>query len=347
MQRICNSLASNGYDVLLVGRNADKKANPANQNFQIKRLNCIITKGLFYYLEFNTRLFLFLLSTKADCYCAIDLDTILPVYFVSIFKGKKKVYDAHELFTEQKEIVTRKNIHRFWMAVEKFALPKFQHGYTVNDFIKEEFERRYKVKYEVIRNLPLKNIQYSISNNQYSNFIIYQGGVNEGRCFETLIPAMKHINCKLVICGEGNFYEQTKQLINENNVEKKIELQGYVSPNELKLLTPQALLGLTLFENKGLNQYYSLSNRFFDYIMAGIPQVCVNYPEYKKINDEFEIAYLIDDTSETTLMNAITVLIDDKILYNKLQQNCIKAREILNWNNEEKKLINFWKNICI
>ena len=56
-----------------------------------------------------------------------------------------------------------------------------------------------------------------------------------------------------------------------------------------------------LFENNGLNQYYSLANRFFDYIMAGVPQVCVDYPEYKVLNDEFEIASLIINTNPKTI----------------------------------------------
>ena len=52
-----------------------------------------------------------------------------------------------------------------------------------------------------------------------ATFIIYQGAVNEGRSFETLIPAMKEVNARLIICGNGNFFNQVKQLIAENKVE--------------------------------------------------------------------------------------------------------------------------------
>ena len=76
---------------------------------------------------------------------------------------------------------------------------------------------------------------------------------------------------------------------------------GYVIPHELKQITPTAYIAVTLFEQTGLNQYYSLSNRFFDYIMAAVPQVCVDYPEYKTINDKYNIALMIDDTKEETI----------------------------------------------
>jgi glycosyltransferase involved in cell wall biosynthesis len=188
----------------------------------------------------------------------------------------------------------------------------------------------------------VRNQKSEIRNQQ---FIIYQGAVNEGRSFETLIPAMKQVDCKLLICGKGNFFEQTQQLVQENNLSSKVEMRGYVSPKELKQLTPTAYCGLTLFEKTGLNQYYSLSNRFFDYIMAGIPQVCVGYPEYKAINDEHNVALLINETDEHTIAKAINTLLNDDIVYNTLKQNCIKARTVLNWEQEEKKLVTIWNGI--
>lgn len=350
MQRICGSLAKNGFEIILVGRKLKNDEANHKFSFSTKKIACFFSKGFAFYAEYNIRLFFYLLFCNADLYCAIDLDTIAPVYFASILKNKKRVYDAHELFTEQKEIVTRPKVHKTWLTIERFFVPKFKNGYTVNHFIRDELKRRHGVEYEVVRNMPLKvderrekgegnNQQSEISNQK---FIIYQGAVNEGRSFETLIPAMKQVNCKLLICGEGNFFEQTKQLIQQHNLENKIELRGYVHPATLKKLTPTALFGLTLFEKTGLNQYYSLSNRFFDYTMAGIPQVCVGYPEYKAINDEHQIALLINETDEQTIANAIIELLTNKILYNELQQNCIKARTILNWEQEEKKLVAFW-----
>ncbi len=344
MQRICTSLATRGFQVLLVGRKLKNSATLSQQSFQQKRIYCFFTKGFLFYKEYNFRLFWFLLFAKMDGVCAIDLDTILPCYFASFFRNKKRVYDAHELFTEQKEIVTRPFVHKVWLAVERFAVPKFKHGYTVNQFIVNELKRRYGVDYSIIRNLPAK--QSAISNEQSAErFIIYQGAVNEGRSFETLIPAMKNVNATLIICGKGNFFDQTKKLIKENAVESKVALKGFVPPNELKGLTPSAHIAVTLFEKTGLNQYYSLSNRFFDYIMACVPQVCVNYPEYKTINDEYNIALMIDDTQEETIAAALNKLLNDDVLHEQLRQNCVIAREKLNWEKEEIKLVELYDHL--
>lgn len=346
MQRICASLAANGFSVTLVGRKLKKSIPLTDQLFQQKRLFCFFTNGFLFYAEYNLRLFFWLLFQRVDIICAIDLDTILPCYTATALRSKQRVYDAHELFTEQKEIVTRPTVHKFWLAVEKFAVPKFKNGYTVNQFIADELQRRYNVHYSIVRNLPvLSPLSLGEGPGVRSPFIIYQGAVNEGRSFETLIPAMQHVKAKLKIYGKGNFFEQVKQLIKEYKVEDKVDLMGFVVPQDLKQITPQAYIAVTLFEQTGLNQFYSLSNRFFDYIMAAVPQVCVNYPEYKTINDAHNIALMIDNTTVETIAGALNKLLNDLSLHEHLRSNCVIARGLLNWQEEEKILIEFYKRI--
>ena len=344
MQRICTSLSSAGYDVVLVGRRLNNSRPLLAQPFTQKRLPCYFTKGFLFYTEYNLRLLCFLLFTKADAFCAIDLDTIVPNYTASIIKRKPRVYDAHELFTELIEVVSRPRVHKIWLAVERFMVTRFQHGYTVNFFIKEEFKRRYAVDYQIVRNLPLKKEMNA--SEKYPRFtILYQGAVNEGRSFETLIPAMQLVDANLLICGNGNYFTQVQDLIQQYGVQDKVTLMGAVLPNELKTITPKCHVGVTIFESEGLNQYYSLANRFFDYMMAGIPQICVNYPEYAHINNQYGFAYMINDVKPQTIALAMNNLMTDNVLYHQLQANCAIANEQLNWQQEEKTLIQFWNTI--
>jgi glycosyltransferase involved in cell wall biosynthesis len=343
MIRICTSLANAGYDVTLVGRKLRSSIPLVTQPFKQKRISCFFEKGKFFYAEYNFRLFFYLLFKKMDCICAIDLDTILPCYFISQIKKTKRVYDAHELFCEMKEIVTRPGIYKMWKRIERFTVPKFANGYTVNQPIADEFKKMYKVDYAVIRNIAL--LKEIVPQEKKEKFILYQGAVNEGRSFETLIPAFKDINSKLIICGDGNFMQQAKQLVAANDLQDRIIFKGKIKPDELSLITQQAYIGITLFENKGLSNYYSLGNRFFDYLHAGIPQLCVNYPLYKEINSQLPIALLIDDLSSTNIAAQLNNLLINEVLYNELQQNCLRLRKTLNWQQEEKILIQFYKNL--
>ena len=343
MIRICTTLGNSGYNVVLVGRKLKSSIPLSTKPFKQKRISCLFEKGKLFYAEYNIRLFFYLLFKKMDCIGAIDLDTILPCYFISRLKKIKRVYDAHELFCEMKEIVTRPGIYRIWKKVEGYTVPKFKFGYTVNQPIADEFNKMYGVDYEVIRNIALlKEIQPV---EKKEKFILYQGAVNEGRSFETLIPAFKNINSKLIICGDGNFMEQAKQLVSLHQLEAKVIFKGKIKPDELTAITQQAYIGITLFDDKGLSNYYSLANRFFDYVHAGIPQLCVNYPVYADINSKLPIALLVDDISQTNIAAQLNNLLENEVLYNELKQNCLMMRETLNWQQEEKTLIQFYNQI--
>ena len=88
MIRICSSLANAGYQVCLVGRQRPHSKALRQQPFEQKRLKCFFERGKFFYLEYNIRLFFFLMFQRFDAICSIDLDTILPGFYVSKIKRK-------------------------------------------------------------------------------------------------------------------------------------------------------------------------------------------------------------------------------------------------------------------
>jgi glycosyltransferase involved in cell wall biosynthesis len=340
MIRICTSLAGAGYDVTLVGRKIKSSIPLETKSYHQKRISCFFEKGKLFYAEYNTRLFFYLLFKKMDGIIAIDLDTILPCYFISRIKNIERVYDAHELFCEMQEIITRPRIYKFWKKIERFTVPKFKQGYTVNQPIADELKKMYEVDYAVIRNIALLRDIEPLP--KAEKFILYQGAVNEGRSFETLIPAMKNVNSKLLICGDGNFMEQAKQLVKENQLQDKVIFKGKITPDELRTITQQSYIGITLFDKTGLSNYYSLANRFFDYMHAGVPQLCNDYPVYRSINDQYAVAELISDNSIENIAAALNKLLTNSVIYERLQLNCLTARTVFNWQEEEKKLISFY-----
>lgn len=344
MHRICSSLAENGYQVTLIGWKLQGSVPLAEKKFRQKRINCFFKPGKFRYAEYNIRLFFYLLFQKTDAICAIDLDTILPCYYISRLKKVKRIYDAHELFTELKEVMSRPTVYKKWLRIERRIIPRFKLGYTVSESIAAYFSEKYKVKYQTIRNVPiLKELTDQLRRDE--KFILYQGSVNEARAFEWLIPAMKDVKTKLVICGDGNFMPQLRKLISENNVENKIEIKGMMHPDILFEISQQAYCGVSLAENTGLNQYFALPNKFFDYIHAGLPQLTMNYPEYQKLNVKYEVAVLTDDLSPSAIAKALNNLLDDAVLHKRLKENCLKAREELCWQKEEHKLLSFYHTV--
>ena len=116
-------------------------------------------------------------------------------------------------------------------------------------------------------------------------------------------------------------------------------------PGELWEIAQKAYIGIAIAEREGMNQYLALTNKFFDYIHAGLPQVTMNFPEYRRINDQYEVAVLLDNPETGAIASAINNLLENGVVYSRLKNNCLKARLAFNWQEEEKKLIAFYQSI--
>jgi len=343
MIRICTSLSRAGYDVTLVGFERKNSRPLQDRPFKQKRLSIIAEQGKLLYVHYWIKLFFYLLFSKADILCAIDLDTIMPVYYASRFTGKRRVYDAHEIFTDLKEVISRPSVHKMWTWIANHTIPHFPVGYTIGECYADDFKKRYGVNYGVVRNATvLKPLQIPP---KAERIILYQGWVNVGRCFEQLIPAMQWVDAPLVVCGEGNFYKEAQELAERYGVQNKVTFKGYVPPAQLGDYTINAYIGITLFEDTSLSNRLSLANRFFDYMHNGIPQVCNAYPEYMRINERYKVAETVSELTPEAVADALNKLLHDDDYYRQLQQNCMEARELYCWQKEEQTLLAIYSNL--
>jgi glycosyltransferase involved in cell wall biosynthesis len=71
----------------------------------------------------------------------------------------------------------------------------------------------------------------------------------------------------------------------------------------------------------------------------------MDFPEYRGINDQFEVAILIDELKPDSISKAINALLMDDEKYAQLVKHCFEAKKVYNWEKESKKIIQFYKNI--
>jgi glycosyltransferase involved in cell wall biosynthesis len=355
MQRICSSLSNAGYEVELVGRKLlHSKPLRTDFNFKQTRLTCKINKGKLFYMEFNLRLLWYLLRQKTNAICAIDLDTILACGITATLNNNTLVFDAHEHFTEVPEVTNRKITKTIWHLIGKIFVPKAKLCYTVGPQLAKLLGTIYKNKFKVIMNVPVlvdavervdKVDAVNEVDGENPGYILYQGALNKSRGLEQGILAMHQVeNIKLLIAGEGDLSSELRELVVKEKLENKVQFLGFVQPADLKQLTVNAKVGLNLLEPNGLSYYYSLANKFFDYMQAGVPCVCANFPEYKAINEKYHCSVLID-CEVNEIANSINELLSNQITYQTLSKNCILASQNFNWAIEDAKLLNFYKQI--
>lgn len=342
MQRICGSLARQGYEVELVGRERRNSRALQPQPYGQHRIKCRFNKGKLFYLECMLRLYLYLNTRRCHALCAIDLDTALPVYFQAKRKRIPFVYDAHEYFPEVVEVTDRKLVKTIWTAIERFIVTRTRHAYTVTQSIADIFFRKYNTRFEVIRNMPV--LQQLVPAPKEPRTILYQGAVNAGRGLEQLLEAMVGLDAKLIICGDGDVMPQLKALARKLQVEDKVEFKGQVLPQDLQHIASRCRVGTMLLENKGLSYYYSLANKFFDYVQAGVPQLVIDFPEYRQLNEKYNVG-LLTSLDVREIREKLELLLTDEELYQQLAANCLQARQELNWQHEEQKLLTFYDEL--
>lgn len=349
MIRTCTVMQNEGHEVMLVGRSRKDSSPIENKNFAQKRLYCYFQKGKFFYVEYNIRLFLFLLFEKCDALCSIDLDTALPGWMLKRIKKWRWIIDSHEWFPYVPEVSRRPVIQRFWLWVEARVIPAADAVYTVGSAIATELENRYDRKVLVIRNAPFLDSN-STENAEIPNFklpskdfILYQGAVNEGRGLERLLDIIHDTNFHLVIAGDGDVLEELKQRVRQQNISERVHFLGFVLPQFLPFLTQKARVGYNVSEAVSRSYELSLNNKFFDYTHSLLPSVINDFIEYRNLCSEFPVGILVPHEN-AKIKEALELLMTDDRAHEQYQENCKKAREVWNWQIESRILHEIFRN---
>ena len=347
MIRICSTLASEGYDVTLIGRQLPASLPLPERAFKQVRLECRYHKGKLFYLEYNWRLYRWLRQQKQmDIIGAVDLDTILPAVLI----GKKRtipvVYDAHEYFTEVPEVTNRPLIKWIWERIARWSIPKTAARYTVGPALAALMEKQYRLPFEIIRNMPARLDTNWMRPGQPPGkpvIILYQGALNEGRGLETVIAAMAFLpDAQLWLAGEGDLSHALRKQAAESDWASRIQFLGMVPPEQLPALTRKADIGLNLLEARGLSYYYSLANKAFDYVQAGVPAIHMDFPEYRKLLELHPIGVLLPELSVDQLVGVVRRVLDH---YEPYRQACLAAREQWIWETESRQLLQIYKQV--
>ncbi len=339
VHKIASFLSDKHIDVILIGRKF-RHSMPVKREYKTKRFHMLFNKNIWFYAEYNIRLFFFLLFKNFDFLVANDLDTLPANHLISVLKKKPLVYDSHEYFTEVPELLSKKTIKKIWKAVECAILPKIPVSYTVSQSIADEYKKLYGINIHVVRNLPVKSKKIIIPGYPLklpdNKIIIYQGSLNINRGLENMIHAMHYLkDWTFVIIGTGDIEKELKTLVHEQKLESSVWFLGTVPFDELPYYTQKADIGISLEENAGLNYYYALPNKLFDYIQAKIPVLCSNMKEMAALVNHYNIGKITETLNPHVIARKINSIQANDYAWKK---NLDKAANELCWENETARL---------
>lgn len=348
VHRTCMVLVELGYDVLLVGRRRPNSP-PVARPYRTKRMRLLFNTGPLFYAEFNLRLFLLLLFTKARFWVANDLDT-LPANFLA--KGRRVVYDTHEFYTEVPELAARPFVRRIWLAIERWILPKLPAVITVNQSIADAYHARYGNRLHVVRNIPMKQDPGPLPTREAlglptdQHILILQGaGINIQRGGEEAVLAMKDLpGCLLLIIGSGDAWPVLEALVAQHGLQDRVRMLGRMPYDRMMGFTRTADLGLTLDKDTNLNYRFSLPNKLFDYLNAGIPVLATDLPEVAGIVRRYGAGMVIASPEPALIAQAVKDFFADPAQVSRTRANATFAARELDGDKEREKLLAVLRN---
>jgi len=347
VHKVCLFLQKQGFDVTLVGRKRKKSLPLENRSYKTKRMFLLFEKGPLFYAEYNFRLFFYLLFHKADVLVANDLDTLLANYLAAQFKRCEIVHDSHEYFTGVPELAGRNFVKSVWKKIERGIFPKLKYVYTVNNSIVKLYKDEYRIEIKVVRNFPLlaENENRALKSKselqlpEDKKIILYQGSVNIDRGLMEAVEAMQYVNdAILLIVGDGDILKEMKEKAQKLNPDEKIIFRKKVPFEELKQYTALADIGISLDMDTNINYKFSLPNKIFDFVHAGVPVLASNLVEIQKIFSQYEIGTMIENHNPKHIAEKINFMLNDLKKIKTWKENCLLASKEFCWQNEEKVL---------
>jgi len=341
----------NGLQVFVIAPSGKRQSGWEKRNrYRVKRIYLRYSKGPLKFIQFNLKIFFHLLFNHYAIIQARGL-WVLPAL---IFSGKMKkptiIYDAHEYFVGLSIFDNRRFRKSLWMKIEKKAIPDANLLITVSEPIAQKYQQRYHElsRIEVIRNLPsLQSLSAPLDERYKFKYempvVLFHGYFMAHRGLENLVKAVSITeNVMLLLVGKGPLEQTLRQLSLSLNISDRVQFMDFVANEQLIPFASQADIGATLLEPVSENHRYALPNKFFEYIMAGIPVLASNIPTLEQYIRRYETGKTVDASDPEKIAKGLQYMLSNKDEYEKWKQNARSAAEELNWEKEAGKLSQYY-----
>jgi len=342
----CKSLQKEGYAVSLVV--ADNLGNETIDNIQIFDVGKETSRLKRMYTT-PKKVLKKALIIDADIYHFHDPELIKTG--VKLLKaGKKVIYDVHEDVPRQ--ILSKPYLKSFIKPIVSKSFERFENKnakklsfiITATDFITERFKKINRNS-ESVKNYPIiDELQEEINWEEKENKACYVGAIGVTRGITEITKALEFTKYKLKLAGKFSSKELENKILNSEQ-KNKIDFLGFVNRKQVKEIYKNSKVGLvTLHPTESYKD--ALPVKMFEYMLAGIPVISSDIPLWQAIVEENNCGVCVNPFKPKEIAKAIDKLIDNDEYAKELGQNGQKAViEKYNWANEEKKIINIYKNL--
>lgn len=348
----CLSLAKAGYDVFLIAQ-VDEKGNKVQgpKHIPLKsyssRLKRIVFGTIAAYRKAK--------KLKADIYHFHDPE-LLPVGWLLKRKNNIVIYDIHEDYVTsilQKEYLPkwiRSLMAKLYKGVEKVFSRRMELC-LAEKYYKDLYKRG-----KCILNYPLlqqKFLAYERKDESFSNQLLYTGNVTEdrGAFIHAQIPKIAPtFEVHFVGKCARSLYEKMLEIVGDEKERLHFEgIDQFITRDRIDQVyfSNPWLAGLAIFPETDHYKQKELT-KFFEYMAAGLPIVCSNFPVWQQFIDTYQCGVTVDPNDPEAIRNILHDLKNNPIKAREMGRNGKRAViEMLNWSTEEKKLLTWYEELLL
>jgi glycosyltransferase involved in cell wall biosynthesis len=362
IQKEVSSLIRAGHEITLIGYTKAAKTRQVyrDQAFEqfcypfrqmssnsilerIKRALSMLRLGLLIYWK--------TLFTSADIYHSHESYPLPACFLAARLRGKKLVYDAHELYQSNGLFGP--------LTLESLFIHKTDAVINVNDARAQVLNDRYRLGEQTIvmncppRKIPAKSqhLREMLRIDPTAFVVIYHGGFYpKERALDELIKAACLLpeNVHIVILGFDSKGTKAvlERLVTSLKVGNRVHILDPIPPDQLVEFSTAADVGIIPQVLLSDNQRFANPNKLFEYMASGLAVVATDTPTITSIVARFGIGEVFSRPKAEDISEAILKLYRAR----KRLEACKRAsrraaEEVFYWEKEEEKLVRLYSTL--
>jgi glycosyltransferase involved in cell wall biosynthesis len=164
--------------------------------------------------------------------------------------------------------------------------------------------------------------------------VIYLGGFGACRFTEEIIDSFSKlpatISLDIVGYGRPEYVARLSRSLSDSAAEH-IRLLPAVPYSGISELLANYDVGVALYRNTNLNNYYCAPNKVYDYLMNGMPMIANRYPGLVSVIEENRVGVCVETVDATSLGRAV-----ESIVSNRMWENITpELRKRYSWEQQE------------
>lgn len=295
---------------------------------------------------------------RPDVVHANDGNTLLPAMLLKRAVGCRIVYDAHELWTRRNVRPDRLLAPLVESVIEWLGVRASAGVVTVSPSIVTWMRRRFRLRTAptLVRNIPHRRgmvpdpqqgrLRELARLPSHARVVGYAGGVTTGRGLEEMLHALTELDADthLVMLGYGDPSYVTRLLgqARDLGLGDRVHLVGPVPGPEVPMTLADADVAVVYVRPICLSYRYSLPNKLFESIHAGLPIVAADLPDTAAIVQGYGIGEVFGADRPDQLAAAIERVIADEARYRAAS---VAAADELDWRQEADALVALYADV--